>query len=65
MQIPDKYQALLLSALEDQMYKLSLELAKMKGQPLTPERKKLTKQQQDIEDLQHLISVAGMGPDGR
>ena len=56
MEIPDKYQAILLEALEDLMYKLSLELNPMKGLPLTKERKRLTKKQSDVEDLQHLVS---------
>jgi hypothetical protein len=56
MEIPDKYQAILLEALEDLMYKISLELTPMKGLPLTKERKILTKKQSDTEDLQHLVS---------
>ena len=55
--MPDKYQPVILEALEDLLYKVSLDLAKMKGQPLTSERKKLTKKQAAIEELQHLISM--------
>jgi len=55
MKLPDKYQPVILEALQDLLYKVSLELAKMKGQPLTKERKKLTKKQKAIEEIQHLI----------
>ena len=58
MEIPDKYQAILLEALEDLMYKISLELTPMKGLKMTRERKRLTKKQADIDDLQHLVSSA-------
>ncbi|MEQ9164679.1 MAG: hypothetical protein RLO12_00360 [Fulvivirga sp.] len=58
MRIDQKYQALLLEALEELMYKLSLELANLKGEPLTKVRKDLTNKQKEIEALQHLISVS-------
>ncbi|MCB0493269.1 MAG: hypothetical protein KDC93_12720 [Cyclobacteriaceae bacterium] len=58
MIIDQKYQALLLEALEELMYKLSLELANLKGEPLTKARKDLTNKQKEIEALQHLISVS-------
>ena len=55
MEMPDKYHPIILEALQDLLYKVSLDLAKMKGQPLTRERKKLTKKQTSIEEIQHLI----------
>ncbi|NND32495.1 MAG: hypothetical protein HKN76_07885 [Saprospiraceae bacterium] len=55
MELPDKYQSLLLEALEDLMYKVSLDLAKMKGQPMTKERRNLTSKQKELERLQHLV----------
>ena len=59
MEIDNKYRPVLLEAMEDLMYKISLELEKMKGQPLTAKRKQLTKKQKEIEELQHLISNLG------
>lgn len=56
MTIDPKYKPILLEALEEMMYQLSLELAELKGEPLTPERKKLTAKQNLVEELQHLIS---------
>jgi hypothetical protein len=58
MDIDKKYKAILLEALEELMYKNSLELAKLKGQPMTKWRKDLTKKQKVIEELQHHISTA-------
>ncbi len=58
MTIDQKYQALILEALEELMYKLSLELANLKGGPMTKVRKDLTNKQKEIEALQHLISVS-------
>ena len=58
MQIDTKYQPLLLEALEELMYKLSLELETMKGQPMTESRKRLSEKQEAIEQLQHLISTS-------
>ena len=46
----------MLEALEDLMYKLSLQLEDLKGGPLTKERKDLTDKQATVEELQHLIS---------
>ena len=48
---------LLLEALEELMYKLSLDLAQLKGGPMTAERKALTAKQEAIEKLQHEISA--------
>ena len=55
MELPDKYQPVLQEALQDLLYKVSLDLAKLKGHPLTKERKQLTKKQTHIEELQHLL----------
>ncbi len=57
MMIDSKYKPLLLEALEDMMYKLSLQLEDLKGGPLTKERKELTDKQSTIEELQHIIST--------
>lgn len=57
MEIDSKYRAILLESLEDLMYKISLELEEFKGQPLSSERKDLTKKQKLIEELQHRISM--------
>ncbi len=54
--IDSKYQQLLLEAVEEYMYKLSLQLETHKGGPLTKERKELTKKQSRLEELQHTIS---------
>jgi len=48
----------MLEALEELMYKLSLQLDSLKGEPMTKERKELTRKQTQIEELQHLISLA-------
>ena len=56
MLIEPKHKPLLLEALEDVMYKLSLQLENLKGGPLTKERKELTEKQAMLEELQHLIS---------
>lgn len=50
--------AILLEALEDMMYKLSLQLDDLKGGPLDKQRKELTKKQSKVEKLQHQISLA-------
>ncbi|WP_424963665.1 hypothetical protein [Ekhidna sp.] len=56
IKIDNKYQPILLEALEELMYKLSLQLDDFKGEPLGDERKRLTKKQAELEKLQHLIS---------
>jgi hypothetical protein len=58
MNVDPKHKAILLEALEDMMYKLSLQLDALKGKPMTKERKALTKKQELIEELQHLISAS-------
>ncbi len=55
--IDPKYKSILLEALEEMMYKLSLQLNDLKGGPLTKERKELTEKQNLVEELQHQISV--------
>lgn len=59
MEIKNKYRPVLLEAMEELMYKISMELESLKGQPMTPRRKYLTKKQKEIEELQHLISNLG------
>ena len=56
MEIDPKYKAVLLEALEELMYKLSLQLDELKGGPLSKERKELTSKQSRIEELQHIVS---------
>lgn len=56
MVIDSKYKAILLEALEDLMYKLSMQLEGLKGGPLTKERRELTDKQAMLEELQHQIS---------
>ena len=53
-----KHKDVLLEALEELMYKLSLELNELKGGPLDKRRKELTQKQQSIAQLQHDISIA-------
>lgn len=57
LNIDQKYKPILLEALEDLMYKLSLQLEDLKGEPLTKERRDLTDKQNLLEELQHQISV--------
>lgn len=57
IEIPDKYRQVMLEALHDLLYKVSLDLSAMKGQPLTKERKQLTRKQSNIEELRHLILI--------
>ncbi|MCR9250206.1 MAG: hypothetical protein NXI20_07255 [bacterium] len=58
LQLNQKYKPILLESLEDLMYKTSLQLEELKGQPMSPNRQKLTDKQKLIEELQHLISVS-------
>lgn len=55
MNIDPKYKPLILEALEDMMYKISLQLEELKGGPLTKERKALTEKQAEVEKAQHAI----------
>jgi len=50
-------QKLLLEALEDLMFKISMQSQSFKGKPNTTERKKLTQRQNRVEALQHKISI--------
>lgn len=61
IKLDTKYKPILLEALEELMYKLSLQLKDLDGQPLGKWRKELTQKQVDIEELQHLISNAQEG----
>lgn len=58
IKIDQKYQGILLEALEELMYNVSLELANLKGGPLTKTRKDLTRKQEEIESLQRLIHLS-------
>ena len=57
IEIDPKYSPILLEALEEAMYKLSIQLEGLKGQPLTDQRKQLTEKQNSLEELQHIIST--------
>ncbi len=57
LKIEEKDQAILLEALEDLMYKISLQLVEFKGTAKTKARKTLTQKQARIETLQHNISI--------
>ena len=48
---------ILLEALGEMMFKISMRLEAFKGQPNTQERKELSKRQKRIEALQHNISI--------
>ena len=54
---PD-HKPILLEALEDMLYKLSLQLDDLKGGPLDKGRKELTRKQSRVEELQHIISAS-------
>ena len=60
IQLDPKYKTILLEAIEEQMYKTSLELDQYKGKPLTQARKVLIKKQSDLEAIQHAIHTAGV-----
>ena len=57
LEIDPKYKPILLEALGDLMYKLSIQLEDLKGEPLTASRKQLTQKQKNVEALQHLVSM--------
>ncbi|ELR71520.1 hypothetical protein C900_02583 [Fulvivirga imtechensis AK7] len=62
IKIDSQYKALLLEALEDMMYKLSLQLDELKGGPLDQERKALTQKQTEVEKLHILfLSIRNKG----
>ena len=52
-----KYRMILKEALSDYQYKISLELNKLKGQPLTSHRKELTKKQRMVEELRSQLYI--------
>ena len=58
IELENANKAILLEALEDLMYKLSLQLEDLKGGPLDKSRKELTEKQKKVEHLQHLISTS-------
>lgn len=58
IKIDQKYQGILLEALEELIYNVSLELANLKEGPLTKTRKDLTRKQEEIESLQRLIHLS-------
>ena len=58
MYIDSRHKDILLEALEELMYKVSLQLANLKGGPLTKERKVLTQKQRQLEELQHQIFIS-------
>jgi hypothetical protein len=58
MVIDSKYKDLILEAVEELMYRVSLELEDLKGEPMTRARNELTKKQRMLEALQHAIFVS-------
>ncbi len=58
IELDPKYQPILLEAIEELMYKISLQLDDMKGGPLDRPRKELTQKQHELEKIQHIISTA-------
>ena len=46
-----KYRSVILEALDDYLYKVSMELNELKGHAMNNRRKELTKKQRLIEDL--------------
>ena len=55
MIIEAKYKDVISEALSDMMYKLSIEQESFRGKPNTKQRKLLTKKQELVETLQHII----------
>ena len=60
IEIDDKHKMLLLEAIEELMYKVSLQLASFKGKPLSKERKALTTKQNNLEKIQHKIHLSSV-----
>ena len=56
LKIQSKYKGVLLEAVQNMRYSISLELERMKGQPLTKARKTLTSKQKKLEELQRYLS---------
>jgi hypothetical protein len=57
MTVDPKYKAVLLEALADMMYKLSMQLDQLKGGPLSKERKEMSAKQTLVEELQRQVSA--------
>ena len=57
IKLDDKYKNVLLEALEDLMYKLSIEQESYKGMPMDASRKKLTQKQGLVENLQYEVAT--------
>ncbi|GEM_PF-923332 len=51
--IDPEYTPLLLEAIEELMYKISLRLEALKGGPMTEERRELAEKQEQLEKVQH------------
>ncbi len=49
---------MILEALDDYLYKISIELSDLKGQAMNNRRKELTKKQKLTEQLQHQIHLS-------
>ncbi len=51
LEIDQNEKLLLVSALEEMLYSIALEMDNFKGGPMSPERKKLGEKQKQVEDL--------------
>lgn len=60
IEIDDKNRMLLLEAIEELMYKVSLQLESFRGKPLSKERKALTIKQNNLEKIQHEIHLSAV-----
>lgn len=58
IELDSKYKPIIREALEELMYKLSMQLDNLKGGPLDEDRKELTKKQSLVEELQHIVSAS-------
>jgi len=56
LSIDEKYKDVMLEALGDFLYKISLELNEMKGQSMTKRRKELTKKQKLVEEVRRRLN---------
>lgn len=57
--IDPSYLPVLLEAIEELLYKISLRLADLKGMPMTDERLELTRKQRQLEALLHELTQSG------
>jgi hypothetical protein len=55
LQVDNKYKIIVLEALDDYLYKVSLKLNELKGQTMTKERKQLTEKQRLGEELRNQL----------